>query len=175
MANDRCYEWMQKMQDATTLRRLGFALSQSLEDQEIGREEAESLQAYAVNRFLDMSNAKIHERFDPPKKEESEIYYTGGGIWCGVIPLGFGLWFGGDLNGHGTIYKSYDSAVEGMGEDAPDFVRYTDDEDFSDVVNLWEQAIEYERTNIHNLAGWCDKWMEDNEKCRVSGTLNPVG
>lgn len=103
---------------------------------------------------------------------ESEIFYTGGGIWCGVFRIPFTeTYFSGELNSWGTIYKSKKSALEFQGESDPDFIRYIGDNDFTEFINLWKRAILTEQTNKHGLACYVGEWLEENERIRKLGSF----
>lgn len=102
-------------------------------------------------------------------KRESEIFYTGGGIWCGVIPLANGTWASGELNDYLTIYTTRKAALEMGGQYGNTFVRNTTEEDFPTIIELWKKAIEYEKTDCHGLACLCDDWMSENRRIRSAG------
>jgi len=102
-------------------------------------------------------------------KRESEIFYTGGGIWCGVIPLDDGTWGGGEINDYLCIYKTRKSAFDSYGENDDNFIRWTTCEEYPQVLELWKKAIDYERTNVHGQRGYCDEW-EDQYKRSVEAS-----
>ena len=90
--------------------------------------------------------------------KSSEIFYTGGGIWCGVIEMDDGTWFSGELNDWGTFYKTREAAVECANENSEDFIRYSDDSD--NVMDLWREAIEAERNT--DLSCYVSEWLDAN-------------
>lgn len=166
-----------RIENAPTLRHIGFRLAQSLESGDLNKKQADDLATFALDKFRELSARIIIDKYGTNHaSEESEIFYTGGGIWCGVIPLGFGLWFTGELNDHGAIYKAKKTPEDmDLGDSSdPDFVRYTTDEDTEQVIDLWKKAIEHERTNVHGLACYCDEWQEENDICREQGTTEYI-
>ena len=102
----------------------------------------------------------------------SEIYYTGGGIWCGIIKMSDGNWFSGELNSWGSVYKTASEAFDAQGEGSPDFVRHMGGEDFDTVMNLWKKAISAEKTDMHNLACYTDEWEEEWKEVMDGGVEN---
>lgn len=128
------------------------------------------------NAQVDMVIKKLGTKGEPKKakvrkKPESEIFYTGGGIWCGVIPLGNGTWASGELNDWLTIYKTKTAAVECQGENDPNFIRYTTEKDFAVTMDLWKKAIEHEKTACNGLSAYCDDWMRENRRIKSIGNF----
>lgn len=91
----------------------------------------------------------------------SEIFYTGGNIWCGVCQLPDGTWFSGEVNSWGSFYTSEEEAYGCYGDDSPDFIRFSTDEDVRLLRKLWKDMIKVEQTNIHGLACYCEEWLEE--------------
>lgn len=71
-----------------------------------------------------------------PSENICEIFYTGGGIWCGVVKLSDG-WFMGECNDCGGIWKTYSQALEAYAEEGCGFVR--DVYDVDELKRVWTQ------------------------------------
>ena len=100
----------------------------------------------------------------------SEIFYTGGGIWCGVMALNDGTFFSGELNSWGTYYKTIEAADELLGDNDPEFIRYAGEEDFCQVMAMWKEAITREKKT--RLEGYTDEWMKENERITNAGDFD---
>lgn len=90
---------------------------------------------------------------------ETEIYYTGGNIFCAVHKLADGTWFSGATNEYGGVYKTRDAAIESFAEDR-DFVRYVEDRE--EQLSIWREVYAYGIKN-GEYADECREWLETLE------------
>lgn len=71
-----------------------------------------------------------------------EIIYTGGGIYCGLIRVEDG-WFYGELNGWGCIWKTREQAMESIPDEEEGLVRYIEnlDEQIGIMTRIYSAAL----------------------------------
>lgn len=91
---------------------------------------------------------------------ETEIYYTGGGIFCAITKLADGTWFSGATNEWGTVYKTHAAAESGYAEDDDDFVRFVTDR--NEQIEIWRRIYEY-GIKHNEYASECNVWMKTLE------------
>ena len=83
--------------------------------------------------FLNCCKAYLDSK--EPDSVKSEVFYTGGGIWCGITQLEDGV-FMGELNSWGGIWKTEEEAIESYIE-SDGFVREVNDK--AELKAIWEK------------------------------------
>ena len=73
---------------------------------------------------------------DADDEDKPEIIYTGGGIYCGLIRLDDG-WFYGELNGWGGIWETREQAIECIPKEEEGLVRIV--ENLNEQIGIWVQ------------------------------------
>lgn len=106
-------------------------------------------------RYMFPSNGGIAIEVDAP--EETEIFYTGGGIYCAVHKLGDGTWFTGATNEFGGVYATKKAAMESFGE-GEDFIRYV--EDLEEQKRIWRDIYRTEIERGGDYDGECREWLK---------------
>ena len=93
-----------------------------------------------------------------PGEDRTEVFYTGGNIWCGICKTEDG-WFMGETNSWGGIWKTYSQAWESFPDADCGFVRDVDDRD--ELKKIWTRIYteviakgEYEKT-------YCEEWLKN--------------
>ena len=82
----------------------------------------------------------ITEKFNQANQKVSDLYYTGGGMWCGYLKLADDLWYGGGPEG-GAYYRTRQAAFDLMdGEE----IAYADDQ--SNKL-MWKLILEADTEN----------------------------
>jgi hypothetical protein len=118
-----------------------------------------------------------HDYLDEEPKEEdhpiADIFYTGGGIYCGILKVEDG-WFMAEANGWGEIWDSYESAME---NNDPENHGVRCVEDLNEQIAIWVELyskyakkLDEEDTDIHcemweHISNWQSSLYEDLTNC----------
>ena len=97
--------------------------------------------------YLHMSRRDPEAKVAFPRKADqpdTEIEYTGGGIWCGYCKLEDG-WFGGEFNWWGGVWKTKEQAIEAFANEENGFVRYITDK--AEQAEIWKRIYNAELSN----------------------------
>jgi hypothetical protein len=132
-----------------------------------GASFAEGKTEHEKEFFLETLKGSLDSKEEPKTEEKhpaADIIYTGGGIYCGILKVEDG-WFMGEVNGWGTVYKTYEDAYSGD-LDADSFVRNI--EDLNEQIAIWvriytDAAVREENIDLCNQNMLC--LVEDLTNC----------
>lgn len=91
-----------------------------------------------------------------PSADICTVFYTGGGIWCGIVRTADG-WFMGETNSWGGIWKTYSQALESYDTEDCGFVRYVSDTD--ELKSIWTRIYTEIIAECGYQADECRDWL----------------
>ena len=107
------------------------------------------------NDLEDLCHTYLDEKVEVKEVEQHpivDIFYTGGGIYCGILKVKDG-WFMGEVNSYGAIYKTYKDAIESCPCEQT-LVRYIEDQ--NEQIAIWVELyskyadfLDEEGTDLH--------------------------
>lgn len=133
------------------------------EDGEFGNEDAKWFAgAFDLEEYLKGKNSDFLDSckdfLDVQVVKDAEhhpivdVFYTGGGIYCGILKVKDG-WFMGETNSYGCIFKTYEDAVESC-PTTESLVRYVESQ--TEQIAIWVELyskfadrLDAEGTDIH--------------------------
>lgn len=127
----------------------------------------EAIHAELFNRFDDFCADNMeairgdygdeYDYSDPDDRGDPEIIYTGGNIYCGLIRVDDG-WFYGELNGWGGIWKTREQAIECIPNEEEGLVRIIEnlDEQIGIMTRIYLAALSSDSAEVR-----CDLTDDD--------------